>query len=1516
MRIFKPAFWLMAMLVGTSFAADGVVASRVVPNNLATGRDSVADENVARTTTSRTTANRTTVSRATPSNAAGNRSDGRGNVASRTNANRSVASRGSDSTTSRTNTNRSTVSRATTTNASRGTASRATTTQSRAATVTQPRSTNVTRASVAGNNTSSSTRRAATTTRGGTSTNTGRATITTRGSSAVLGTGAIRMSTATVGTQDSITETRENLERSSDLHKTCQVQYNECMDQFCAVLDENQKRCSCSSNLSRYSKTEKAVTEATEQLNEVAQSIRYVGLSADEIRAILTETEAEEAMRDTKDNSVTRNMLQQIEEMIKDPTSHTNTYVSEMEFGLDLDLSFSSEALDILNLDFLHLGTNSSSISNTRGAELYKTAKKRCATILDQCKEAGAVQDQIVGDYDMAIDRDCVAYEADLKQRNETLLSNVRSANLILQKARLAVLQNKNQYDALGCVAALENCMKDDMVCGEEYMQCIDPTKTYVDGDGSVIMGQDITVIQSFMSEYNNAVLDKTFLQEAYNTKIGPKTCAGDGKCVVGYLLHKIGTQQKTTDEGLCRAVLDKCQNYTYDSNRKYKPYNDIVINYLQRAMTSIKAAQQRIISDYASNCITDVSACYSQQVSQIGSLTTNKYRDDVYSIMRGACRSVALTCGLAIFTGKPEIEVNQDLVVDGETYNVSDCKYITDGVEYGKPAYNNAIINCISDMFYDSLLDNLDSESDSGDYIDPDDNDGCAVGYAMTDNGCAVVTYSITYELNGGDFGVSHPDSATYNREFEVSPPTKNGYVFAGWNISGMDETRHKIGAAESYNRAVTSTTAKKFMNLISTSGTVSFAATWRDITELGAFVPDSQCEGLMPEVDGGCVAPGYRCPSGYRTKLSGVCEYIVIPTNNSGNGGSGSNSDQGGTGDDDQGGIGDGSETPSDTPTTTEYTIHYNCAGGSGSINDQSCVSGKLVTLADVGGCGTQTGKTLVGWDSGATTYQCNGNATFTAQWSDAGGSGEEPVSCDVYTQEYDINCVGLNNPAGCVKAKCKCKSGFNLSDGQCVSSTPYTVKYACGTGSTGNPSKQSERVSYAQNWSLPENPGCTPSKSSNTFDGWHCKLDNSNAQGDFWLDPDVHMFYGANCRSGGCPQGDGGYVTRYLWNDDVTCSAEFYEGGLISCSDFSGYESATLEQCPTHTTDTSGRLGGCLKGGCKCPDDKYYNNRSKCISPSCGTGSAVSNTCFGSSDESCLDQHCKCNDGLVPNSEHSACVSTYTVTYSCGDGVDGTVPQETVKFSDVWNPKLPSECTTPSEKYFGGWRCMGGERLLDSLVLDGDTNEFFYNTELSGHYNEKVTSYVWNMDTICIAQWDDAPLVCDTDKGMRADVAECDQYIYDPTATGVGGCVKKGCACNEDTIYDVETHGCVAPCAGIEKSEFSDECADGTEDGCVAKYCKCETDYSLVDGACVSNTNPDPEQGGDPENPDTPDDPGTGGTDNPGTGGSGDSGGTGGNEAGGNDVGEPGENGGGGGSASDPENPIVYEEDAPGN
>lgn len=94
--------------------------------------------------------------------------------------------------------------------------------------------------------------------------------------------------------------------------------------------------------------------------------------------------------------------------------------------------------------------------------------------------------------------------------------------------------------------------------------------------------------------------------------------------------------------------------------------------------------------------------------------------------------------------------------------------------------------------------------------------------------------TYSIVYDLVGGTAGANAPTEATYDVGFNVSAPTRSGYIFLGWKVTGMDNTTHFHGASstnysQTTESTISRTTAVWFKNLTAVAdGTVQFAAVW----------------------------------------------------------------------------------------------------------------------------------------------------------------------------------------------------------------------------------------------------------------------------------------------------------------------------------------------------------------------------------------------------------------------------------------------------------------------------------------------------------------------------------------------------------------------------------------------------------------------------------------------------------------------------------------------------------------
>ena len=480
--------------------------------------------------------------------------------------------------------------------------------------------------------------------------------------------GAVRArATAPVSAQAVIDE----MDQVSQITTTCKAQYIDCMDNFCNVLDENQGRCSCSKNVKNYAKTEEALKAATETLQDVAQKIQYIGLSGEDIDTLFAQTEAELALQGSSDSSQIKTDLDKIKNMIVDIKSGTASS-SEVTTGIGIDLSglldfnIDSTGFDLSAL-FGTPTTNTASISNQRGEELYKTAASRCkAAVLTDCQKQGVDIAVISNSYDLEIDKQCVAYERTLTDANDQMKSTVRNAQSVLQKARLMVAQQKNSYDLRGCINALDSCMQDDFVCGTDYENCLDPFGKYI-VEGEVVIGSEPGQALAEKDNDDGAtpgsvgaseLCPTTQLYSTWEYNDGNKTNAWCGGSVSAYiekevanfkgddpdnptatgmikfLMNKIGYNEDSKDFGMCMSVLNKCQNYTYDEDKNYITDNTVIKEYLRRTLPQIKVMQDEIINSHAESCIGDVQSCLNQ----------NNYSTSP-TVAINACRSIIVTC-------------------------------------------------------------------------------------------------------------------------------------------------------------------------------------------------------------------------------------------------------------------------------------------------------------------------------------------------------------------------------------------------------------------------------------------------------------------------------------------------------------------------------------------------------------------------------------------------------------------------------------------------------------------------------------------------------------------------------------------------------------------------------------------------------------------------------------------------------------------------------------------------------
>ena len=458
-------------------------------------------------------------------------------------------------------------------------------------------------------------------------------------------------------------ELMAEMEDEKQIESYCKAQFATCMDNFCNVLSEEQGRCSCSKNLKNYAKTEEALKQITEGLQDVAQQIQYIGLTRDEVYTLFSQTVAEEEMQGKSDNSQIKTQLDKIYDMVVDVkpgTATTTDSTVRLDLGNLLDFTIDSTSFDFLSM--FNTQESAASISNQRGEQLYKTAVARCkASVIDVCRSQGVETSIITNAYDLEIDKACVAYEAFLTQSNDEMRQTVRNAKNVLQRARLLVRQQKNAYDLRGCVTALDACMQDEFVCDADYENCLDPSGKYI-VNGAVVVGSTPgqAVVDSTSSLKPGYHYDTSNLYATWNYGTG-KNAWSSGGSVIDYitttvtknaqkatsvdmsqfLQYKIGYYDNETDRnyGMCMSVLNKCQDVTYDKDGTYLPNNNVVKEYLQRTFAQIKMRQDSILAAYAEDCIPDVKSCLTQNGFVEGATSGEN------NIPINACRQQIVTC-------------------------------------------------------------------------------------------------------------------------------------------------------------------------------------------------------------------------------------------------------------------------------------------------------------------------------------------------------------------------------------------------------------------------------------------------------------------------------------------------------------------------------------------------------------------------------------------------------------------------------------------------------------------------------------------------------------------------------------------------------------------------------------------------------------------------------------------------------------------------------------------------------
>lgn len=298
--------------------------------------------------------------------------------------------------------------------------------------------------------------------------------------------------------------------------------------------------------------------------------------------------------------------------------------------------------------------------------------------------------------------------------------------------------------------------------------------------------------------------------------------------------------------------------------------------------------------------------------------------------------------------------------------------------------------------------------------------------------------TYTITYNLDGGTNADSNPRSYTIETDtFTLAYPTKSGAVFAGWTGTDID------GAS-------TSVTVSK-----GSTGNRTYTANWDISTftisyNLNGGTGDSS-NPTSYSVDSDPITLARPSRTGYKflgwtgTGLTGVTEYVTIPTGSTGH------------------------RAYTAIWTAIDYTISYTLGAGA-QLDEENPVTYNVETTTFTLNNPVRAGYIFAGWTGTDLTSPTStvtiskgstGNRNYTANWSVDGYTITYVLNGGKLTAEnpttYTITSsdITLNNPT---------REGYKFTgwSGTGISGTGLSTSVTIPTGSTGN-------RNYEANWEL---------------------------------------------------------------------------------------------------------------------------------------------------------------------------------------------------------------------------------------------------------------------------------------------------------------------------------------------------------------------------------------------------------------------------------------------------------------
>ena len=432
--------------------------------------------------------------------------------------------------------------------------------------------------------------------------------------------------------------------RTGAEYEQCKNAYFACMDQFCSLKNDDYRRCSCNDRVFNLATQRKTLEDANVQLTEFTENLEMVGMTAQQVIAMNTASEGEDAL--TIDKSASKALLQAIMNSIRGEDTNVVGKYSDLN---SLKISF-----DTVNA--FGMTDTGQAIAAYNGHALYNAVYPQCRmAVRDTCTDA--LLQRAITAYLMAVEQDCNIVQSAIDVTRNQLKSAVREGGAMLDLARIENYQKHNSSDLTTCVTEIESAILSEEVCGANYHKCLDNGK-YID----VTTGKPIAGVTDF-------------------AKLGEMLTFPSGVQTADQKLSKIGANYQfvanfeSRVKMFAQPALDKCVDLA-----------DVAwSNYLDKALIDIHYAQKAKVQEIKQGCFDFISSCYTrgdksitdamQSLSSGNELVVVPERIILNNKM---CSDYVETCNAMFSEGDPNKNIITDYITSQtETDLLASCRAV-----------------------------------------------------------------------------------------------------------------------------------------------------------------------------------------------------------------------------------------------------------------------------------------------------------------------------------------------------------------------------------------------------------------------------------------------------------------------------------------------------------------------------------------------------------------------------------------------------------------------------------------------------------------------------------------------------------------------------------------------------------------------------------------------------------------------------------------------------------------------